>query len=205
MPFVHHTAAFVEEATPLPIDDDPVRIHQHDRRGILAAGIDRLDMHAVPVAGSAGALLDGDADAVPGVETRARRNQFEGFRLRSEMRAHHRGVALKSAARENHGVSLERCRSAIAGLRLHATDAMTFHHQPIQHSFVADLHPCPLRRGGKLFDDGAAATDRLDTGRTGTEIIDGRNEFDAVSLEPSDCRHRMLRQHAEIISIGQSI
>ena len=50
---VHEAAAFVEETAPVLVDDDPVRIHQHDRRGMLAARIDRLDMHAVPVARNA--------------------------------------------------------------------------------------------------------------------------------------------------------
>ena len=73
---VYQAAAFVEEAAPILIDHDPVGIHQHDGRGALAAQVDRLDMHAVPVAGSAGTLVQGDADAIAGVETRARRNQF---------------------------------------------------------------------------------------------------------------------------------
>ena len=33
-----------------------------------------------------------------------------------EMRAHHRGVALKSAAGENDGIGIERCRGTVAGL-----------------------------------------------------------------------------------------
>ena len=53
--FVHEAAAFVEEAAAVLVDHDAVGIDQHDRRGILAARIDRLAVHAVPIARFVGA------------------------------------------------------------------------------------------------------------------------------------------------------
>ena len=112
--FVHEAAAFVQEAATILIDHDPIGVDQHDRRGALAARIDRFDVHAVPVAGDARALIRRDADAVAGVETCSRRDELDGFGGGAEMRAHHFGIALKSARGENHGVSVERGRSPVA-------------------------------------------------------------------------------------------
>src|ERR1019366_4537231 len=70
--------------------------------------------------------------------------------------------------------------------------------------FVANLHPCPFCGLEKLFDDDAAASDRLDTGRAGDEIIDRSDEFDAVGLQPSNRCDRVLRKRAKIVSISQS-
>ncbi len=93
----------------------------------------------------------------------------------------------------------------MTGLRLHGTDAMPLrHHQSSHRRFVENLHPCHLRSADEFFDDGAAASDRLDTGRAGTEIIDRNGEFDAVALEPSNGLNRVLRQRPEIDWIGQS-
>ena len=69
--FVHQAAALVEEAAADFVDHDAVGIDQHHRRGILAARIDRLAMHAVPVAGNVGAEPYRHGDAVAGVEARA--------------------------------------------------------------------------------------------------------------------------------------
>ena len=93
----------------------------------------------------------------------------------------------------------------MTGLRLHGTDAVPLrHHQTSHCSFVENLHPCPLRSADEFFNDGAAAADRLDTGRAGAEVIDRSDEFDAVALEPSNGLNRVLRERPEITSIGQS-
>ena len=115
------------------------------------------------------------------------------------MRAHHRRIALKSAAGENDGIGGERCRGAIAGVDLDAADAMTLrHHQPLRFGFVANLHAGLLRGREQFCNDGAAAADRLDARRTGAEIIKRRDEFDAVALQPSDGCGRIVRQGAKI-------
>src|SRR3982075_4771788 len=115
------------------------------------------------------------------------------------MRAHHRRVTLESTGGEDNGVGIERCGHAIAGLSVYAADAITIpHHQPRRLGFVANLHPCRFCRLEKLCDDGAAAADWLDTGRTGAEIIGRNDEFDAVRPEPSNRLHRVLRERPEI-------
>src|ERR1700721_2301029 len=60
---VHEATPFVEKTMPVLIDDDAVGVHQHDRRGMSAARVDRLDVHAVPVARYGGTLLHRDAGA----------------------------------------------------------------------------------------------------------------------------------------------
>ena len=47
---VHEASAFVEEPPAIPIDNDAIGVDEHDGRRIFGARIDRLDMHAVPVA-----------------------------------------------------------------------------------------------------------------------------------------------------------
>ncbi len=202
---MHETTAFVEEPAAFLIDDDPIRIHQHHRRGIPGSRIDRFDMHAVPVARNARALIHGDADAVTGVESRAGRNESQGLGAQPKLRAHHRSVALESTRSENDGIGVEHCCDPVAALNLYAADAMPRrHHEPRHVGFVANFHPCPFCGAEKLFNNRAAAADRLDTGRAGAEIIEGNDEFDAVALQPSNRWDRILRQRAKIVSIGQS-
>ena len=187
------------------IDHDTVGIHQHDRCGMGAARIDRLDMHAVPVAGKMRALLGRHADAVAGVETRSRRNQFYRLGTRAQMRAHHLRVSLDSAAGENDGIGVERRRGAIAAVNLDAGDAMAIrHHQPVRLALVANPHTRLFRGGEQLFDHDAAAADRLDARWTGAEIIQRRDEFDAVALQPSDGRGRVVCQRLKIDGIAAS-
>ena len=200
---VHQATSLVKEAVAVLIDHDAVGIDQHDRRGILAARIDRLDMHAVPIAGNGGALLGRHAEAVAGVEARSRRDQLDALAAGPEMRAHHRRIALKSAAGENDGIGSERCRRTIAGMNLDAFDAMLpRQHQPGRLAFIADFHACALPRGEQFCNDGAAAADRLNARRPGAEIIKRRDEFDAVALQPSDGCGCIVRQGAKIAGIA---
>src|SRR5947209_15783141 len=94
---VHEAAAFIKKPFSILINDDSIRINQHHRRGALAAGIDRFDMHAAPVARDARTLLGSHTDAITGVKTASGRDQPETFSSRAEMGSHHRRVTLKAA------------------------------------------------------------------------------------------------------------
>ena len=86
---VHEARAFVEEAAAIAIDHDAIGIDEHDRRGVLRTRIDRLGMHAVPVAGAVGAERERHADALAGVVARAGRDQPHRVGAGAEMLAHH--------------------------------------------------------------------------------------------------------------------
>jgi len=126
----------------------------------------------------------------------SRRDQFYGLGTGAEMRAHHRGAPLEAAGGEDDGIGIERGRDAVAALNGHAADATALrgHDQPTDLGFVKNFDACSLRGVEQLVNNGAAAADRLDPCRTGAEIIGRRDEFDAVALQPSDCRGRILRQ-----------
>ncbi len=185
---VDKAATFVKEAAAVLIDNDPVRVHQHDRRGMMAARVDRLNVHAVPIARNTRALLRRHAYAVTGIETRSGRDEPEGLGARPELRTHHRRIALESTAGENDGICIGSCcDTLIARLNVHANKATSLLlQQPAHPGIVKNPHAGLFCSFEKLFNDNAAASDRLDTGRTGAEIIDWRDEFDPVCLEPSN-------------------
>src|SRR6185437_12929941 len=137
---VDETRAFVEETTPVLVDDNAVGVDQHDRSGMPAARIDRLDMHAVPVAGGRRALVHRHADAVTGIEARSRRDQFQGLGGGPEMLSHHRDVALKTAGSEDHGIGVDRTDVPAAGSYLDAADAALSHPEPDREGFVAKFY-----------------------------------------------------------------
>jgi hypothetical protein len=120
------------------------------------------------------------------------------------MRPHHRAVALEPTGGENDGVGIKRGRDAFAGLNVDAAHALVRHHEPARLGFVEKFHACAFGGFQKLFNDGATAPDRLDTGRAGAEIINGNDEFDSVGLEPSNGRDRVLGKRPKIVSVGQS-
>ena len=117
---VHQAAALVEEALARGIDDDAVGIDQDHRRGIPAARIDGLGMHAAPIAGRLRAGRERHADAVAGVEARSGRNRREAVRTRSQMLRQHLAVAGKAAGRQYHGAAPDRLQRAGLGAHLDA-------------------------------------------------------------------------------------
>ncbi|OIQ63905.1 hypothetical protein GALL_545500 [mine drainage metagenome] len=120
------------------------------------------------------------------------------------MRAHHRGVTLKSAAGENDGIGIEQCDTVTAPSLDAAYPITRRHHQTAHRGVVQKLHPSPLCRRAKFGNDDTAAPDRLNAGRAGTEIIDRRHEFDAVAPQPSDRCGRVVRKRAKIAGIASS-
>ena len=138
---VHEARALVEEAAPVAVHHDAVGIEQHHRRLVVRARIDRLDVHAVRLAGEIRAERLRHADAVAGVEMRARREQRHAAAVRAEMLAHHRGVGLEAAAGEDRGVG----RKRLAGGEPHARDRAVV---------VGDQR---LRRAANAEDDAGVA------------------------------------------------
>ena len=138
-------------------------------------------------------------DAVAGVELRARRNQLQGLAERPELRAHHRGIApgISPVARMTASASSSMVPpSGALRTSMPSTRSVVRHHEIRRRAAVAEFHAGLRRSLAEGFDDGAAAADRLDAGRPGGEIIDWRDEFDAVALQPCHGRRRVLRQRA---------
>ncbi len=183
---VDEAGAFVEKPPAVAIDDDAVGVDQHHGRGIFAARIDRLGVHAVPVAGGERALRDADADAVARVEMRARRDQRHRFAARPEMGAHHLAVGRKAAAGENDRIGGDGFRTVRR--TAHHGDAGDAAARGVDdiacRTAIADRHAEPLRRRGQRGNEGAPAADRLNPQGTGGEVIGRLREGDAVALEP---------------------
>src|SRR3974377_1039301 len=127
----------------------PPSATQQRRCGILAAWIDRLAMHAAPVARLVGADLRGHSDAVTGVEVCAGRDQPHGLAAVSQMCAHPRSIALEASAGGHQRVS--RQGLAGAGLLDHKTDdAVVLHDDFPRTAVVAE---CDARVHGRLRQD----------------------------------------------------
>ena len=198
---VHETCTFIEEALSALIDDDPVRIDQHHRRGSATAGIDRLDMHAIPVTGHFRAGIPADADSIAGVEARSRRDQPDGFRARAELLAHHRRIALKAPGREDDGGSLGHRRRTIV-LKHNGADTTLRHEETLRRSLIANSYAGRFCRIREFFDDRGATTDGLDAFRSRAEVIGRRGKCDAAGLQPTDGVHGIRRKRVEIVPIG---
>jgi hypothetical protein len=99
--FMHQGATLIEETATVPIDDDSIRVNQNNRRGALAASIDRFGVHSVPVAGACSPKFDRHTNAVATVEKGSWRNQLHPFCPGAEMLAHHLTIGLETAASEN--------------------------------------------------------------------------------------------------------
>src|SRR6516164_896120 len=69
---VHESAALIEKTMSVLIDDDPAGIDEHHRRRVRAARIDRLNMHAGPVARHKRAQFLRHVDTVASIEARSR-------------------------------------------------------------------------------------------------------------------------------------
>ena len=198
---VHETATFIKKTAPILVDDNSVWIYQNDRRGLPTARVDRLDVHAIPIAGDGRTEINGHDNTIAGIEARSRRDQSDGLGGRPKMGPHHREIALKSAAGENNGVGIDR-RDLIAGSNMDGADTMPLpHHQAGRPGLIAKRHtrfPGGVRQ---RVNNGAAAADRLDP-RPGAEIIDRDVECDAVTLEPSNGRSGALGQRSKIAAVG---
>ncbi len=199
---VHEPATFIQKTAPILVDDNSVGIDQNHRRGLPAARVDRLDVHAVPIAGDGCTEINGHDNTIAGIEARTWRDQSDGLGGRPETGPHHREIALKSAAGENNGVGTDR-RDVIAGSNKDGADAIPLpHHQAGRRGLIANRHARLSGGGRKRIDDGAAATDRLDPRRTGAEIIDRDVKRDAVTPQPSNGRCGVLCQRSKIAAVG---
>ncbi len=192
--FVHEAAALVEEAAAVFVDHDAVGIDQHHRRGILAARIDRLGMHAVPVARTcrrraavAIAMPSPVLKRVPGEISRI------VSRARPEMLAHHLAVALETATGEHDGVGGQRLARA-ALLDDKTGDAAVFAGDLARGAAVTKRHAGLLGRPRQRLDEGRPAADRLDARRTFRQIVARLNELDAVRGDPGHGRRCVLRR-----------
>ena len=125
---MHEAAALVEEAAAAPVHHDAVGIEQDDRRGARAARVDRLDVHAVPLAGGVRAERARHRDAVAGVEASAWRQERDALPARAEMLAHHVAVALETAAGEHHRIG----GNQLAAGSAHAADRATLADEPLR-------------------------------------------------------------------------
>ena len=160
---VHQAAALVEEAAAVAVDHDAIGIDQDHRCGIARARIDRLGMHAVPVAGAAAPIAKRHADAVAGVEARARRDQPHRLGARAEMLAHHRGVALEAAAGENDRVRRDVRRAAC--VTCEAADAAGLRDDRARRAAMADRDAGRAGGARQRRDDRRPAAGRLDARR----------------------------------------
>jgi hypothetical protein len=155
-------------------------------------------VHAVRLAGQISAQRLRHADAVAGVEMRARSEQRHSVAAFAEVLAHHRGIGLEAAAGEHGSVSGQRLSrgetdtgdGAIRGLqRVGGTAA------PEDHTGLA----CGA---GKLAMDGLAATNRLDARRAFRQIIDRLVERHAVAGDPFHRGGRVLCERRKVTFVA---
>jgi hypothetical protein len=95
---VHEARAFVEKAATIAIDDDAVRIDQHDGRRLPAARVDRFSVHAIPVARAPCTGFQCRDDAATIVVGGARRDRSQAFGPVAEVLAQQFAVALEAPA-----------------------------------------------------------------------------------------------------------
>ena len=133
---VHEAAALVEEAVAGAVHHDPVWIEQDHRRGARAARVDRLDVHAVPLAGGIRAERLRHGDTVAGVEARPRRQQRDVLPARPEVLAHHAAVALEPAAGEHHRIG----GNHLAAAHPYAADRTAFVQPSPSHKSASAAH-----------------------------------------------------------------
>ena len=183
---------------PAAVHHDAVGIEQDDRRGARAARVDRLDVHAVPLAGGVRAERPRHRDAVAGVEARARRQQRDALPARAEMLAHHVAVALEAAAGEHHGVGGD----DLAAAHPHAADRAALADQPFRRAGVAQHYARVLRGARELAEDRCAAADRLDARWALGEIVGRLVELDAVRGDPRNGRRRVVGEAGEVALVA---
>ena len=195
---VDKARAFVEEAAPITVHHDAIGVEQHDRRLVLRARIDRLDVHAVRLAGQVGAERLRHADAVAGVEMRARREQRDRVAAVAEVLAHHRSIGLEAAAGEHHSIGGQR----LPGGEADAGDGVILSGQRVDGTTEAE-HNAGLARGtGELAVDGLTAANGLDARRTFRQIINRLVERHAVAGDPLHRGGRVLRQRRKVAFVA---
>ncbi len=144
---VHEAAALVEEAATVAVHHDPVRIEQHDRRRAGAARIDRLDVHAAPLAGSGGAERPRHGDAVAGVEARARRQQRNALAAGAEVL---RASSSRLPWNPPQASTTASAASTSPPLHAHAADRIAFDDERFRRAGVAEHDAGRFRGAGEL-------------------------------------------------------